>query len=178
MSKALRVIKTVFLFVWLAAVVLCSHSCLMSGARNSTGAPGDAASAPASAAAREEDGAADPDAEGASRGDGKAEVSEAGSEEAAFGTVSFLGQEISDADTEVDFSSLSPAQVGEAVSILRRMQHVALIHLGSEETGALSTRELAQLHEAAPEAVLDYGFSLLGVQANLADSDLSFSHSL
>ena len=90
-------------------------------------------------------------------------------------SLSFLGQELALTASELDFSSLSSAQVSEAVSVLRCMNQVSLIHLGGSDNG-LSWDELAQLHEAAPKAVLDYAFSLWGVDANLSDTDLSFSH--
>ena len=90
-------------------------------------------------------------------------------------SLSFLGQQLALTDTEVDFSSLRSAQVAEAASVLRGMNQVSLIHLGEESNG-LSWDDLAQLHEAAPAAVLDYSFSLWGVNANLSDEDISFSH--
>ena len=90
-------------------------------------------------------------------------------------SLSFLGQELALTDTEVDFSSLSSAQAAEAASVLRSMNQVSLIHLGDESNG-LSWEDLTQLHEAAPAAVLDYGFTLWGVSANLSDPDISFSH--
>lgn len=90
-------------------------------------------------------------------------------------SLSFLGRELALTDTELDFSSLSSTQVAEAASVLRAMNQVSLIHLGDESRG-LSWDDLAQLHEAAPSAVLDYDFSLWGVSANLSDTDISFSH--
>ena len=90
-------------------------------------------------------------------------------------SLSFLGQEISLADQEVDFSSLTSAQVGDAASVLSAMNSVSLIYLGDESSG-LSWDEVIRLHEAAPAAALDYGFTLWGITSNLAATDLSFSH--
>ena len=87
-------------------------------------------------------------------------------------SLSFLGQELALTDTELDFSSLTSGQVGEAASVLRCMNQVSSIRLND----SLSVDDVAQLHEAAPNAALDYNFSLWGVDANLSDTDLSFSH--
>ncbi len=87
-------------------------------------------------------------------------------------SLSFLGQELALNQSELDFSSLTSAQVGEAASVLRCMNQVSTIRLND----SLSWDDIAQLHEAAPDAALDYNFSLWGVDANLSDDYLSFSH--
>ena len=87
-------------------------------------------------------------------------------------SLSFLGQELALNQSELDFTSLSSAQVGEAASVLRCMNQVSTIRLND----SLSWDDIAQLHEAAPDAALDYNFSLWGVDANLSDDYLSFSH--
>ena len=89
--------------------------------------------------------------------------------------LSLLGHEVSLSDTELDLSFLTADQVGEAASVLRSMNNIELIHLGSEGNG-LGWDQLAAIHEAAPGAALDYGFNLWGVDANLSDEYLSFSH--
>ena len=55
------------------------------------------------------------------------------------------------------------------------MNDIKLIHLGSEGNG-LGWDSISAIHEAAPGAVLDYSFNLWGVDANLSDDYLSFSH--
>ena len=180
MPKVLRVtVKTIALLALVIQVVLCGCSCAMSANREEAGpdgtpgsaAQGSAASDPSAsgAAAPGEDGSA-----GSNTGaDGAAAPGEP--EDAQSWPIVFLGQELSPEETEVDFSSLTPAQVDEAASVLRRLDQVALIHLG-EESGGLSWADLAELHAAAPAAVLDYGFSLWGVSSNLSAAELSFSH--
>ena len=90
-------------------------------------------------------------------------------------SLSYKGQSLPLNSTELDFSSITPADVPEAASILRCMNQVSLIHLGTADNG-LSLSDLTTLHKAAPSAALDYPYSLWGVDFNLADSDLSFSH--
>ena len=89
--------------------------------------------------------------------------------------LSLLGREVSLSDTELDLSSMTADQVGEAASVLRSMNSVKLIHLGSEGNG-LGWDSIAAIHDAAPNAVLDYGFNILGVDTNLSAEELSFSH--
>ncbi len=88
---------------------------------------------------------------------------------------SLFGQEVSLSDTELDLSSMTADQVAEAASVLRSMSSIQLIHLGSE-SGGLGWDSVSVIHDAAPEAVLDYAFNLWGVDANLSDEYLSFSH--
>ena len=90
-------------------------------------------------------------------------------------SLSFKGQSLPLNSTEIDLSSITPADVPEAVSLLRCMNQASLVHLGTADNG-LSLSDLTQLHEAAPSAALDYPYSLWGVDFNLSDTDLSFSH--
>ena len=90
-------------------------------------------------------------------------------------SLSLLGQDVSLDATEVDLSNIGPDQVDEAVSVLRCMTKLKTIHLGSEGNG-LGWDSIARIHEAAPKAALDYGFTILGVQTNLNAKELSFSH--
>jgi len=90
-------------------------------------------------------------------------------------SLSFKGQSLPLNSTELDFSGITPADVPEAASVLRCMNQVSLVHLGTADSG-LSMNDIAQLHDAAPNAALDYPVSVWGVDFNLADTDLSFSH--
>ena len=89
--------------------------------------------------------------------------------------LSLLGREVSLSDTELDLSSITPDQLGEALPVLSSMNNLQMIHLGSEGNG-LSWDNLTAIHNAVPAAALDYGFNLWGVDANLSDEYLSFSH--
>ena len=89
--------------------------------------------------------------------------------------LSLLGREVSLSDTEVDLSDMSAAQVGEAAAVLRSMSNLQMIHLGSESSG-LGWDSIAAIHDAAPNAALDYAFNIWGVDTNLSTDYLSFSH--
>ena len=89
--------------------------------------------------------------------------------------LTLLGQNITLADEELDFSSITKNDVSAVSSVMSSMSNLRTVHLGGEQNG-LSWDDVTMLHNAAPEAVLDYTFSMLGVSANLSDTDLSFSH--
>ena len=89
--------------------------------------------------------------------------------------LSLLGREVSLSDTELDLSSMTADQVGEAASVIRSMSSLQLIHLGAEG-GGLGWDSIAAIHDAAPNAVLDYAFNLWGVDTNLSAESLSLSH--
>ena len=89
--------------------------------------------------------------------------------------LSLLGRKVSLSDTEIDLSSMTTDQVNEAASVLRSMNNVQLIHLGSQGNG-LGWDQIAAIHDAAPKAALDYGFNIYGVDTNLSADYLSFSH--
>ena len=89
--------------------------------------------------------------------------------------LSLLGREVSLSDTELDLSSISSDQVPEAASVLRSMNNLQTIHLGGEG-GGLGWDSVAAIHDAAPNAALDYSFNLWGVDSNLSTDYLSFSH--
>ena len=89
--------------------------------------------------------------------------------------MSLLGREVSLSDTEVDLSAMTADQVGEAAAVLKSMNSLQTIHLGSEGNG-LGWDSIAAIHEAAPNAALDYNFNVWGVDTNLSADYLSFSH--
>ena len=85
------------------------------------------------------------------------------------------GQTVDSKTDTLDLSSLSSSQVSGTADALRGLPSLGTIRLGSEE-GGLSWNDVALLHDAAPDAALDYACSVWGVNFNLSDTDLSFSH--
>ena len=90
-------------------------------------------------------------------------------------SLSLLGQPVDLSDTVVDLSSMTSGQVSEAAQVLSCMSNVERVILGSEGSG-LSWNDIASIRDAAPDAALDYGFTVCGVAANLADETLNLSH--
>lgn len=71
-----------------------------------------------------------------------------------------------------DFSGLSDADAAEAAGIIARMPALTSITLGSELENPLSWDSISMIHEAAPQAVLDYDFTLYGKEFNLKDESM------
>lgn len=84
----------------------------------------------------------------------------------------FLGHRFSENAVSVDFIGLSEDQVAEAAGILSKMPGLKKISLGSELENPLSWDSISALHEAAPEAVIDYDFTLYGKEFNLSDESM------
>ena len=84
----------------------------------------------------------------------------------------FLGHRFSENATTVDFIGLSEEQVDEAVEILAKMPGLTKISLGNDRDNPLPWDSISSIHEAAPQAVLDYGFQLYGKEFNLSDESM------
>lgn len=84
----------------------------------------------------------------------------------------FLGHRFSENATTVDFNGLSEEQVAEAVEIVGKMPGLTRISLGNDRDNPLSWDSISSIHEAAPQAVLDYGFQLYGKEFNLSDESM------
>ncbi len=89
--------------------------------------------------------------------------------------LNLLGQEVSLDTAELDLSNMTPDQTDQVVSVLQNMNGLSTIHLGGEGN-ALTFTDIAKIHAAAPDAALDYSFTIWGVGTNLSAENLSFSH--
>ena len=77
---------------------------------------------------------------------------------------------------ELDLSGMDSASVAEAAELLPYLPKLKAIHLGSGEAGGtLTGADIVLLRQAAPEATINYSFSLAGQSVNLADESLSLS---
>lgn len=76
---------------------------------------------------------------------------------------------------QVDLSGMSAGETADAAAALACLPNVTNIVLGSEGSG-LSWDDIALIHEAAPQAALDYSFTLFDRSLNLSDETLNFSH--
>lgn len=90
--------------------------------------------------------------------------------------VNVLGTEYpSDTTTALDLSGRGRDAVLSAVDSLGQFPALDRIVLGSEGDG-LSWDDIARVHAAAPNAALDYAFTLYGTAQNLANETLNLSH--
>ena len=83
-----------------------------------------------------------------------------------------MGKRYSAEDKSVDLVGLSDADAADAAEKLRQMPMLQSISLGDETLSSLSWDIIVMLHEAAPEAVLDYGFTLYEKEFNLSDENM------
>lgn len=81
----------------------------------------------------------------------------------------------SDTTTALDLSGRGRDAVLSVVDSLGQFTALERITLGSEADG-LSWDDIARVHAAAPNAVLDYAFTLYGTAQNLANETVNLSH--
>ena len=86
------------------------------------------------------------------------------------------GTVLDSSTAELDLSSLGHAAAAQTTEVLACLPAVTLIKLGTQSTGsdALTVSDLSAIHEACPDAELDYRFTLYGHEINLNDSALDF----
>ena len=87
-------------------------------------------------------------------------------------TYQLLGSEYPESAESVDLGALTEDKAAEAAEVLSRMPNVKSISLGSQSENSLSWDSISMIHEAAPQAVIDYGFSLYGKDFNLSDESM------
>lgn len=90
--------------------------------------------------------------------------------------VNVLGTEYpTDTTTALDLSGRGRDAVLSVVDSLGQFTALERIVLGSEGDG-LSWDDIARVHAAAPDAALDYAFTLYGTAQNLANETVNLSH--
>ena len=89
--------------------------------------------------------------------------------------VQLMGQVMGPQTESVDLRSASQEDINAAVAVLPNLTNLKTIYLG-DENGSIGWDTVRAIGNACPNAVLDYGFTIWGVQANLADEALNFSH--
>ena len=174
--KAWRIIKKILSLLFVAVLVLCSGSLFMqigsSVNRQPGAAPTAQESAPESAPAQEAPGVEVIEA---------VQLEESAPAEPAEPTpepvvmVALPGGEYPSDTAVLDLSGQGADAVRSAADSLGRFTALEKIVLGSEADG-LSWGDIARVHEAAPDAALDYAFTLCGVETNLASEELNLSH--
>lgn len=77
---------------------------------------------------------------------------------------------------EVTLTGLTEAELADTAAALRRMTGLESIRLGDEGQTPLSWDSLCALHDAAPAAVMDYGFTLFDRAFNLSDEEMDLKY--
>ena len=90
-------------------------------------------------------------------------------------SIEILGQVLGPETEALDLSTASAEDVAAALQVLPSMTNLKTLHLGSEG-GVITWDTIDMLNRICPETSFDYGFQLWGVNANLADEGVNFSH--
>ena len=177
--KAWHVIRKILALLFVGVLVLCSGSLFMQ--RGNAGA--QAATPPAVTDAADTAPEAETDAalSASAPEDEPAAPAEETAEETAEATpappvmVSVLGTEYASDTAELDLSGHSREEILSAAQSLGQFTALDRIVLGSEGSG-LNWEDIAAVHSAAPNAALDYAFTLYGTEQNLANETVNLSH--
>ncbi len=89
--------------------------------------------------------------------------------------VSLLGEDYPSDTAVLDLSGRGRDAILSAAASLGQFPALERVVLGSEGDG-LGWDDIAAIHSAAPEAALDYGFTLYGTSQNLANETVNLSH--
>lgn len=84
----------------------------------------------------------------------------------------FLGRRYPENAPIASFVGLTDADVDKAVEILGKMPGLIKLSLGNDKDNPLSWDSISRIHQAAPQAVIDYGFTLYGRDFNLSDESM------
>ncbi len=85
------------------------------------------------------------------------------------------GETVANDVSQVDFSTITGQDLPEALRCLACLPKVTMIALGEERYG-LGWGDIKLLEDAAPQADLDFGFTLYGKSFRLADSRMDLNH--
>ena len=89
--------------------------------------------------------------------------------------IEILGQVLSPETETLDLSTASAEDVAAALQVIPSMTNLKTLHLGAEG-GVITWDTIDMLNRACPEVSFDYGFQLWGVNANLSDEGINFTH--
>ncbi len=84
----------------------------------------------------------------------------------------FLGRRYPENAPIASFVGLTDNDVDKAVEILGKMPGLIKLSLGNDKDNPLSWDSISRIHQAAPQAVIDYGFTLYGKDFNLSDESM------
>ncbi len=87
-------------------------------------------------------------------------------------TISLFSQDISLDTTELDLSSMSSSQIGEACEKLGMLTNLQTVKLSS----SLSLEDVAALQDAAPHITFQYAFTLFGKTLSTTDEEVIYKN--
>jgi len=90
--------------------------------------------------------------------------------------IRIMGQTYEPGAATVELRGLTDADAAAAAEGLRRLPALSRIHIGSETETPLSWESLKLLHDAAPQAVIDYAFTIFDRPFNLSDQVMDLKY--
>ena len=90
--------------------------------------------------------------------------------------VRIMGEVYAPDSTSVELKGLHDADAAQTAESLRHLPNLQLIHIGSESETPLSWESLKLLHDAAPEAAIDYAFTIFDRPFNLKDPAMDLKY--
>ena len=84
----------------------------------------------------------------------------------------FLGSSYPENAESADFTGMTDAEAEKAAEILAKLPGLKELSLGNDKDNPLSWDSISLMHEAAPQAVMDYDFTLYGKDFNLSDESM------
>ena len=84
----------------------------------------------------------------------------------------FLGKSYPENAESADFTGMTDAEAEEAAELLAKLPGLKELSLGNDKDNPLSWDSISLMHEAAPQAVMDYDFTLYGKDFNLSDESM------
>ena len=88
-----------------------------------------------------------------------------------------LGKSYTAADTYVDLTGLTTAQVPAVTAIMAMIPNITDVKIADNATtdGSLAWADLSAIAAACPNAAIDYNFSVCGIKATTSDTSLDLS---
>lgn len=90
--------------------------------------------------------------------------------------IRIMGQTYEPGAATVELRGLTDVDAAAAAEGLRRLPALSRIHIGSETETPLSWESLKLLHDAAPQAVIDYAFTIFDRPFNLSDQVMDLKY--
>ena len=91
-------------------------------------------------------------------------------------TLQVMGQTVGPDLDVLDLSAAAPEEIAAVIPVLSSLPRLNRIYLGAEGSSNVSWDDIDRISQACPNATLDFGFTIWGQPANLADSDLNLTH--
>ncbi len=91
-------------------------------------------------------------------------------------SLQIMGQTVDPSLETLDLSAAGADEIASVIPMLQNLTNLRTIYLGAEGSSAVSWDQIDSISQACPNATLDFGFTIWGKAANLADTELNLTH--